>query len=231
MRYVYLVLITLIATITPAFADTHCFCKLGPVDSPIHDFGQVAGWTTKYGHDKACKDACNIHTDEFMRNAGNRAAACARMNGAPVVNYYAIGTGAYTAGGTYNCPQTGPTPTPGIVTFPGGSQSHQLIIDGTQYNWYQVPPTVTVSHTKQFITFEFYDGLTFHVQQWTYYARLYRNNSIVEELRGITHGGGNVYVRFTEQPNSFVRGQTWKIVTHYGGPGYTDLSTSFFVNP
>jgi len=182
MKYAY----ALITTITPSLADTHCFCKLGPAGSPIHDFGQVSGWTTKYGHDGACKDACNMRTDIAVEPdqaptaafgavrapAGQPTqfdASASIANGAPIVSYYAVGTGAYTAGGTYTCPQNSPTPTPGVIHFPGGTPSHQLIIDGTPFGWYQVPTTTIVSHAS-FITFQVYDGLNIHLQQWTYYA-------------------------------------------------------------
>jgi hypothetical protein len=52
---------------------------------------------------------------------------------------------------------------------------------------------------------------------------------LVEELTGMSPAASfpDVEVAFTGQPNSFARGHTWKVTTHYAGSNYSDSSKSF----
>jgi hypothetical protein len=166
-----------------------------------------------------------------MRDANNRAAACNATHGASVVAYSAVGTKAYAAGGTYNCPQSNPTPKPGGVGFPShdGGKTPIVRVNGVDVDQLSPLPGKALSGTP-FTTFMLRDKLTYHTQRWTFTARLYRDNVFVEELTGKSSAASatDVEVTFTEQPNSFALGHTWKVTTHYEGSGYADVSKSFF---
>jgi hypothetical protein len=232
MRYLGSLLIIACSASAPAYAGAHCFCKLGPLSAPVHNFGEIEHWATQ-NHDGACRDSCNTKTDAYMRNANNRAAACNALHNASVVAYYAVGTKSYQAGGTYNCPRTGPTPTPGTLVFRGKTYSHYIQVNnGLLINpW--APPIlpVQVQNATAFVKFTLHDSLSGHAQSWTYDAYLYRDNALVEQLTGKSGPfySGDVVAAFTGQPNSFVHGHDWKIAWHYAAPQSTNGSASFHI--
>ncbi|HEY2321700.1 MAG TPA: hypothetical protein VGJ82_02445 [Thermoanaerobaculia bacterium] len=226
--------LTLTVVVNTYAGGAHCYCKLGPLGSPIHNFGEIEHWSTQIGHDGACRDSCNKKADAFMRDANNRAAACNATHGGTVVSYYAVGTKAYQAGASYNCPQSSPTPTPGSIGFnaPSGSFANVAVyINGTNVDQIQPISGGGIQNNGPFTTFTAHDLLHLHMQSWTFSARLYRDNALVEELVGKspTISTQQVAITFTGQPNAFVHGHTWKVVTHYAGPGYGDRTKAFFV--
>lgn len=237
MKILSLAMITLAIAVLPAYGGgAHCYCKVGLLSSPIRDFGEIEHWATQIGHDGACRDSCNTKADAYMRDPNNRTAACNSTHGAPVVAFFAVGTRAYQAGGTYNCPQSNPTPAPGRVSFPPRDHgtTPRVTVNDIDIDTLAAPPLWGKLPTKgPFATFDFRDRLSLHAQSWTLTARLYRDNVLVEELTGKspTASAPDIWVTFTEQPNSFVHGHTWKVTTHYAGPGYGDRSIPFQIAP
>lgn len=224
-----------------AYGSAHCFCKLGDPSHPIHDFGTVGEWGTQIGHDSACRDACAMKTDQFMRIAANHAAACTAAHGASVTMFYAVGTKSYQSGGTYNCSQGGGGAAQGSIGFPNASDfvgvmPHVIVNDTDQAN---LPPGMpfNLPANAPFMTVRFVDKLGgyYHLQRWSVTARLYRDGVLIETLSALSPANGGkdlgVEVTFTQQPRNFARNHTWTITTHYAGPGHGDRSNSFKVSP
>jgi hypothetical protein len=216
-----------------AWANAHCFCKLGPAGSPIKDFGQIATYNTQIGHDSDCSNACIDAADSYMNDAGNRVSACTKAHGTSIVTYSAVGTRSYQAGKTYTCPQTNPSASPGSIKFLPSSQYHRsLEVNGVGVNINGLSGSnVTVPINTAFTTFKLTDYLTGHVQAWTYEGTLYRDNAVVEKFSGKSSvaSSQNVFVVFTGQPNSSVHGHTWKVEWHYFGSNFSNGSVTFFV--
>jgi hypothetical protein len=215
-----------------AYANAHCFCKLGPPSAPIRDFGQIATYNTQIGHDSSCSSLCNATIDSYMNDAANHASACSTANGASIVTYSAVGTRPYQAGKAYTCPQTNPAPVPGSMRFvPPLYFTRVIYVNGLSVNPYAAPPSLNVPIQTPFTTFKLEDHLNFHAQRWTYDATLYRDNVLVERFSGKSPpaSSASVLVQFTGQPNSSVHGHTWKIEWHYNGNQFSNGSTSFFI--
>ena len=216
-----------------AYANAHCFCKLGPPNAPIKDFGQIATYNTQYGHDSSCSSLCSATIKSYMNDPGNNASACSHANGVSIVTYSAVGTRAYQAGTTYTCPQTNHGPAPGSITFPPPlpDTTRLIYVNDAVVNPFTSPPNLTVPVKTPFTSFKLQDFLKWHAQQWTYDGTLYRDNVLVERLSGKSPPASSVsvVVYFTGQPNNSVHGHTWKVEWHYNGNQFSNGSFSFFI--
>lgn len=218
-----------------AHAKAHCFCKLGPVGSPFHDFGQIATYNTQIGRDKVCQDACNAKGAAYMAVPANQATVCAAANGGNVVTYSAVGTRPYIAGNSITCPSSAGG-TPGKIVFgtppPLGVFGVYIAVNNVKVDLFNAGQTLQVPIQGNFTEFVLHDDLGWHKQQWTYDALLYRDGVKVEAFakKSPPFFKGHVYVRFTDQPNSFVHGHTWKVEYHYAGrPQYQNGSATFHI--
>jgi hypothetical protein len=167
-----------------------------------------------------------------MNTPSNYTSACNAANGATIVTYSAVGTKPYKTGKTYTCPQTNPGATPGSIVFNGAQLITQRAVYVNDLSVYPIPWIFTIPvKTTAFTTFKLDDRLNLHVQKWTYDATLYRDNVLVEQLSGKSPApySGDVMVKFTAQPDSFVHGHTWKVQWHYSGGQFTNGSTSFYI--
>ena len=218
-----------------AHAKAHCFCKLGPVGSPFHDFGQIATFNTQIGRDKVCRDACNNKGADYMAVPANQAAVCAAAMGGNVVTYSAVGTGPYSAGNSITCPSSAGG-LPGKIVFgtppPLGVFGVFIAVNNIKVDLLNPSQTLQVPIKGNFTSFELHEDLALHNQQWTYDAILYRDGVKVEALakKSPLFFVGHVYVQFTDQPNSFVHGHTWKVEYHYAGrPRSQNGSATFHI--
>jgi hypothetical protein len=229
----YAILLSASMKVETAAAGAHCFCKLGPVSSPIHDFGEIASYNFQNGHDAGCKALCNDRSNHYM--AANQASACNAVHGAAIVVNFAVGTKSYQGGQTYTCPHTSSTPTPGgIIFYTTPAAGRSLDVNGVSINLNNPPQqNVSIQNSGAFVTFTLNDFVQPHVQPWTYEAKLYRDKGLVENISkkapGYIRGSGSVLVTFTGQPNSFVHGHDWKIEWHYFGQSFTNGSVSFHI--
>lgn len=206
-----------------AQAKAHCFCKLGPVGAPFHDFGEVDTYATQIGRDEICRKTCNDQVSSYMSDPARKATVCAAAKGGNVVSYSAVGTRSYIAGNSLACPASTGGAAGSLVfnTIPGVT-SPWIRINGVDVNRFAPPQSIQVvnvpisgAHTL----FEMNDFLQLHAQSWTYDATLYRDGVKIERFSKKSPVGyhGNVMVRFTAQPNSFVHGHDWKVEWHYAG--------------
>ncbi len=123
-------------------------------------------------------------------------------------------------------------PTPGSIVFTTAPiYSRAVYVNGIGVNPYAPPWSLTVPLQTPFTTFRLDDLLSFHMQQWTYDATLYRDNVLVEQFskKSPVASSGGVQVFFTGQPNSSVHGHNWKVQWHYSGGGFTNGSVSFYI--
>lgn len=83
-----------------------------------------------------------------------------------------------------------------------------VVNNDSQHNTGQLPIT------PQFTTFVLVVPLGFHWQSWTFTAKLYRDNTLVDTLSGKSPWGSSydAVATFAQQPNAFVHGHVWKIV-------------------
>ena len=214
-----------------AHARAHCFCKLGPIGAPYHDFGEIDSYSTQIGHDSACHNTCSSTVSSYLSNAANKTAMCAAANGGSLIASSAVGTRPYTTASTTTCP-AGPGGPAGFISFAPWITARTITVNGTGVNPYAPPPSVPISgNNTSFTIFEFTDTLHFHVQQWTYDLRLYRDGALVEQLskKSPPASGVGVSARFTGQSNAFVHGHTWKIEWHYAGPNFQNGSATFYI--
>lgn len=216
-----------------AYAKAHCFCKLGPVGSPFYNFGEIATYNTQIGRDEICKTACNAKAAAYMANSASQTAVCAAAKGGNVVSYSAVGTRSYLVGNSITCPSS-PGGTAGKISFGPPLPLAVYGLSMTVNNVKVVPgqTQLLVPMKGNFTSFTLDEDLAFHTQQWTYDAFLYRDDVKVEALtkKSPLAFAGHVFVRFTDQPNSFVHGHTWKIVYHYAGrPKYQNGSATFYI--
>jgi|SRR5947209_5045135 len=215
-----------------AHATAHCFCKLGPISSPFHDFGQIKSYGTQIGHDTDCKNACNAAAGGYMSNAANKSAVCKAAGGGNVVSYSAVGTRPYIAGNSLTCPSHSGG-TPGYILFGTipDNPMRSITINGTTINMNSQTPII-IQNQGAYVTFTLYDYLSFHVQQWTYDAILYRDGVKIEQFskKSPVAFKGSLFVTFTGQPNAFVHGHNWKIEWRYAGPNFQNGSATFHIN-
>lgn len=224
------ILVLAVAGAQAAAASAHCFCKLGPLSSPIQNFGEIAQYGTQIGHDADCRSRCDGRASQYM--AGNQTAACTASHGAPIVAFSAVGTKSYQGSRTFTCPQSNSGPIPGRVVFGTiPATIRTLSVNGTGVDLRLSQQSVTVQNQGPYTLFELDDHLSFHVQGWTYNAKLYRDNVLVEELAQKSPPAfvGGVLVDFTGQPNNLVHGHDWRVEWHYFGSGFTDGSVTFHV--
>lgn len=211
----------------------HCYCKLGPLSAPVRDFGAIEHWNTQVGHDGACRDACAMRTDAFMKDPSQKATACTATQNGAVVLYYAVGTKPYQSGGSYSC-TTAPSPTTqGDVIFPAPSGGTPwVVVNGFGFNPLNAPPALGLANVPS-VAITFRDRLAYHTQRWSFIATLYRDNVVFERLIGLSSAvsATDAYVKFSDVPSGVARGHTWKITTHYTGPRYTDQTVTFFISP
>lgn len=216
-----------------AHATAHCFCTLGSPSAPIHDFGAIDSFPTQYGHDDHCKNLCNSTASPYMSNGSStQTSACGASHGAAIATYSKVGTKPYQGGQTFTCPTSGSTPAPGrMVCTPSFPVTRALTINNVGVNLGFPGLSINVPISTPFTTFEFKDHLSYHVQSWTYEARLIRDGVLVEQLalKCNPSSSNDIIVDFTGQPNGFVHGHDWKVEWHYLRPGFSSGSVAFHV--
>jgi hypothetical protein len=221
-----------LAAPSAALAKASCWCRLGPVSSPYKDFGAIATWGGQSGHDSTCHDLCSQTVTGWMATAANKSAVCQAANGGSLAAYSCVGTRPWGNAWTGLCP-AGNTPAPGaLAIYDAGYTSRTMKINNVMVpvNANTQPNTV-IMNTPLFTTFFFVDPLNFHVQSWTYTAKLYRDNVLVETLvrKSPTVSKFNAVATFTQQPNAFVHGHVWKIEWSYAGPNQANGATSYSI--
>jgi len=94
-------------------------------------------------------------------------------------------------------------------------------------------PYTPIASTPLFTTFELIDPFSWHWQQWTYTAQLWRDSQLIEVLTQKSPFGSSLSAdaKFTQQPNAFVQGHVWKIVWTYAGPNHTNGASSYSIPP
>jgi len=228
-----IVFCTLVALLLPCFpidaahAKAHYYCKLWPINSAYHNFGEVATYGTQIGHANACQSTCNATVNSWLGTAANKNAACAASNNANLVSYSAVGTGSYIPGNSNAC--NGGTGG-GHISFIGNNAfPRNLVVNGTSLSppgpsTFSVQPSVPVN-------FELNDSLQWHAQKWTYTATLYRGSQVVESFsqKFPAFFKGCVQFHFSTQQASFVHGNLWKVVTSYATGGYSPILMSFTI--
>lgn len=221
---------SLIALQPSAHAKAHCYCRLQSQSTTVYNFGEIASYNTQIGHDSNCAAQCNDRASHYF--GSNQASACAASHGGTVVAFYAVGSKSYQSGKNYACPQTGATATKGSITFGPYQVDRQLFLNEEWINFFSPPAVVTLPPPAAYATFKLNDVLPAHVKPWTYTAKLYRDNVLVEELSKTSSAVsvGNVWVVFTSQPANTVHGHVWKVEWHYFAPGFNNGSTQFRIN-
>lgn len=212
-----------------AYAKAHCYCRLQSQSTTIN-FGEIASYNTQIGHDSNCAALCNDRASHHF--GSNQASVCAASHGSTLVAFYAVGSKSYQSGRNFACPQTGASATKGSITFDRYQIDRKLTLNETEINFNTPPPFVTLPPQAEFATFKFNDVLPAHVKPWTYTAKLYRDNVLVEEISkpSTAVSIGNVWVVFTSQPAKTVRGHVWKVEWHYFAPGFSNGSAQFQIN-
>jgi len=227
-----LLCIVALALVAPsaAYANAHCWCRLGPTSSPYKDFGAIATYGTQIGHDSGCSSLCSQAASGYM--ASNQSAVCQAANFGSVAAYSCVGTRPWTTAWTQTCPAAN-TPLGGFLTFyNAGFTSKTVRINNTDIPLNSNAQQYTqITSTPLFTTFFFANPLNYHTQSWTYTAQLYRDNQLVETLtrKSPAVSALNAVATFTQQPNGFVHGHVWKIVWTYAGPNQPNGATSYTI--
>jgi hypothetical protein len=210
----------------PAYAKAHCFCKLQSLSTIVTNFGEIATYNTQSGHDGNCSALCNDRAKHYVES--NRTSACNTSHGGTLVAFYAVGTKSYQSGENYACPQTGASVTPGSIAFGPHEVDRMIKLNGKAYD--TLARNMTLPPQDKYGTFEFSDRLPSHLKEWTYSAKLYRDNVLMQELSATSHRGDwDVIVTFTSQPAGAVHHHTWKIAWYYFAPGANNGSAEFWV--
>jgi hypothetical protein len=210
-----------------AQAKAHCFCKLQSLSTTIANFGQIGTYGTQSGHDVDCRSLCDSRSGSYMNSS--RASACSASHGGTIAAFYAVGTRAYQSGNNYTCPQTGGSAAQGSIGFDMYSVSRSVSINSRQIDLSKPLQVVTLQPQEAFANFELWDNLAYHNQAWTYSAKLYRDNVLVQELtkKSPPLSVGNVRVLFTGQPAQAVHGQVWKVEWYNFAPNSSNGSIEF----
>lgn len=230
---IFLCIVLTIFVPSAAYANAHCWCRLGPTGSPYKDFGAIATFSGQSGHDNYCSGLCQGKASQYM--ASNQAAVCQAANYGTVVASSCVGTHPWQTAWTQTCP-SGNNPAPGGLNFdsitahPGAIQKVEINGSNVGINANTQSSTI-IPATPKFTKFVFTNPINFHAQSWTYTVKLYRDNQLVETLSGKSPAVSQTIAvaTFTEQPNNFVHGHGWKIDWAYAGPNQANGTTSYAV--
>ncbi len=215
-----------------AYAKASCWCRLGPTSSPYKDFGAIASFGGQTGHDSICHDLCSQTVASWMGNASNYNNVCQAAHWGSIAAYSCVGTRPWSTAWTMTCHST-TLPAAGSLSFiqplyPDAAIRINNALVAVNNNTQQ---HTQITSTPLFTTFELIDNLSYHTQQWTYTAQLYRDNVLVEVLTKKSPFGSSLTAdaKFTQQPNAFVHGHTWKIAWTYAGPKHASGASSYSI--
>lgn len=221
-----------LAAPSTAYANAHCWCRLGPISSPYKDFGSVATYNTQIGHDTGCKSTCSATASGWMATPSNQATVCQAANFGSLAASSSVGSRPWLSAWTSTCPASG-TPLGGSLIFwnAGFTQKTFRINNVSQTLNNGTPQNTPIVSTPAFTTFFFVNPLNYHTQSWTYTVNLYRDNVLVETLTRMSPAISqlNAVANFTQQPNAFVHGRVWKVTWTYAGPNQANGSTSYMI--
>lgn len=213
-------------------AAASCFCKAGPLSKPVRDFGRIARYRSQIGNTADCRQKCATRAKEYFKVAANLSDACAATGGGAFSAYSAVGTRPYKVAASFSCPPTKVEPLGGSINFgmPTGAVRRRIRVNGEDVEASCSSPVKFVKD-GDFTTFVMDDYLQYHIQSWTYTAKLFRDGVLVDQLsrKSPPVFNGTVLVVFTSQPNSIVRGHRWTVEWRYAGPRFTNGSCSFYI--
>jgi hypothetical protein len=226
------VILTIAVLPSAAYANAHCWCRLGSPSSPYKDFGALATFGGQSGHDSFCHDLCSQTVTNYMANQSNYNAICNAAHWGSLAAYSCVGTRPWSNAWTATCNSPN-VPAPGALSFYNyGATDLTIKINNVSVPVNNNTQQITqIASTPNFTTFFLVDPLHFHWQSWTFTAQLYRDNVLVEVFSKKSPWGSalNAVTIFTQQPNWFVYGHVWKIVWTYAGPNQPNGASSYFI--